>query len=252
MRALIGGRIRQLAKTAVACVALAGFASPARALASEPAGRAAQAATKVSKCTEAALKSAITKAKGGPVDFAVPCVASNDTWVTFTTPLSVGAKSSVDIQANGNEVQFNGGYGVTPTQLFLVNGGTLGLSGIDLEYAAAEGKAGGAGTTGKAGTDGANGANGDDGGPAASVVLAATAATAGRAESALLALTGWMRARAPVPPAATGRTARPAVTKASMPMLAPTRPVPPGTRRCRLRRGDLQHREPQHRGWGVQ
>jgi hypothetical protein len=103
MFARIGGCTRQAATVAVVCVALAAFVSPVRALASAP-GRAGPAVTKVAKCTETALKSAIAAAKGNPIEYTAECNDLAAGTVVFTTPITVGAGATVDIDANGNTV----------------------------------------------------------------------------------------------------------------------------------------------------
>jgi hypothetical protein len=152
MPGLIGSRTRKAATVTVACVALAAFASPVRALAS-PGGQAGPGVTNVSKCTEAALKSAIARASGNPVDYIVACS------VPFTTPITIGASASVDIDANGNTVYFSGG---SSHRLFLVKGGTLTLAGLDLIAGVATGQSGQAGSAGAAGDNGADGSPGSD------------------------------------------------------------------------------------------
>jgi hypothetical protein len=116
------------------------------------------AATNVSVCTEAALKTAIRAAHGSPVDYTATCT------VTFSAPIVIGGKSTVDIEANQQAVTF---YGSALTRFFTVNGGNLTLNGFTLEDGVVTAGAGAAGTNGNVGTTGANGVGGAPGDPGA-------------------------------------------------------------------------------------
>ncbi len=93
--------------------------------------------------------------------------------MAFTSALSIPTGLSMDVEANGHTVVFDGGGAV---QLFRVTGGQLTIGGISLINGAVRGGVGraggfgGTGTNGTAGATGGNGANGStpgaSGGPA--------------------------------------------------------------------------------------
>ena len=86
----------------------------------------------------------------------------------FTTPVAVAARTRVDISADGHAVTFDGGNG---TQLFVVSDGTLTLTGLVLQDAAAAWRGppaaapGAPGADGDHGSDGAGGWQGGEGEP---------------------------------------------------------------------------------------
>ena len=138
------------------------------------------AVTKVlTTCSFSALKSAV--AAGGTVDYGTNCQSPP---VSFTSTISVPSGLTVDIEASGHSVTFDGGFKV---RLFEVTGGKLTIGGVTLtnaEVSTANGKAGstgGNGTAGKAGATGANGANGSPGATAARAMPVAPAASPPRA-----------------------------------------------------------------------
>src|SRR5690242_16813201 len=115
-------------------------------------------ATVLTSCSFPALKSAV--AAGGTVDYGVSCTSPP---VSFTSTITVPTGLSVDIEASGHTVTFDGGAKV---RLFQVTGGRLTIGGISLNSAqvsTASGKAGSNGAAGAAGSSGAAGANGANG-----------------------------------------------------------------------------------------
>jgi hypothetical protein len=109
----------------------------------------------LTSCTFSALKAAV--AAGGTVDYGANCSSPP---ITFTSKLSVASGLTVDIEADGHTVTFDGADTV---RLFQVTGGKLTIGGITLEDAVADGtngQAGGNGATGTTGTSGGPGANG--------------------------------------------------------------------------------------------
>ena len=113
-------------------------------------------------CSFSALKSAV--AAGGSVDYGTNCQSPP---VSFASTISVPSGLTVNIEANGHSVTFDGGAKV---RLFEVTGGKLTIGGITLsnaEVSTANGKAGSTGGTGKTGPAGATGANGANGSPGA-------------------------------------------------------------------------------------
>jgi hypothetical protein len=72
-------------------------------------------ATVLTSCSFSALKSAV--AAGGTVDYGVSCTSPP---VSFTSTITVPTGLSVDIEANGRAVTFDGGAKV---RLFQVSGG---------------------------------------------------------------------------------------------------------------------------------
>jgi hypothetical protein len=142
-------------------------------------------ATVLNSCSFAALKTAV--AAGGTVDYGVDCQSPP---VSFTSTITVPAGLSVDIEANGHSVTFDGGAKV---RLLEVTGGRLTVGGISLDNAQAAtasgtaGSNGAAGVTGAPGAAGANGTNGSSpgasGGPG-QPGGAGGAATAGHASGA--------------------------------------------------------------------
>jgi len=155
---------RALWAPALVSVAVVSFAAPVRVLAAESTGPSAPATT-VSTCTETALKTAIAHAKGNPVEYTAECNELGAGTVEFTTPITVGAKATVDIDANGNTVYLSG---MSSIRLFIVKGGTLTLTGLNITAGVAMGQSGQPGNVGDLGQDGADGSSGqyEAGGPA--------------------------------------------------------------------------------------
>src|SRR5436853_3265271 len=85
----------------------------------------------LSNCGFAALRTAV--AAGGTIDYGADCT------VTFRSTLSVPSGRTVDIEANGHVVTFDGGSAV---RLFSVSGGGLTIGGIELRNGVAAGSAG--------------------------------------------------------------------------------------------------------------
>ena len=112
----------------------------------------------LTSCSFTALKNAV--AAGGTVDYGVNCQSSP---VSFTATITVPTGRTVDVQANGHSVTFDGGGTV---RLFEVTGGKLTIGSIALNNAVAstaDGKAGGTGGAGTSGANGSTGANGPSG-----------------------------------------------------------------------------------------
>ena len=106
----------------------------------------------LTSCGFTALKNAV--AAGGTVDYGVN---GQSPPVSFTSTITVPAGLSVNIEANGHTVSFDGGLKV---RLFVVTGGQLTIGGISLVNAEVLTVAGSAGGNGGAGTTGASGATG--------------------------------------------------------------------------------------------
>ena len=81
-------------------------------------------------CTEAGLQAVIAPNGSSTVEYGRSC---ND--VVFAVPIVVGVGATVDIEANGNIVTFDG---QTLTRLFQVSGGSLTLGGLTLTQGRAQ------------------------------------------------------------------------------------------------------------------
>jgi hypothetical protein len=187
----------------------------------------------LTSCSFTALKNAV--AAGGTVDYGVNCGSPP---VSFAATITVPGGLTVNIEANGKTVAFDGGNKV---RLFEVTGGTLTIGGIALNNAGVATGNGMAGSLGAAGADdttGATGGNGTDGslpgenGGAGHVGGPGGPTTAGHAghggKNAQLArgaapVAG--PAPAPAPPAPPEARARPAPTARPAPLEPPPTPT---------------------------
>jgi hypothetical protein len=114
----------------------------------------AKGVTELTSCSFASLDKAV--AGGGTIDYEQNCNVLFPTEIIF--------KGTVDIEANGFGVAFEGSAG----RLFDLRGGHLTISGIDLQGGEVTGESGDAGPAGAPGEDGASGSSEAfaDGGPA--------------------------------------------------------------------------------------
>ena len=103
-------------------------------------------------CSEKKLDSAVKK--GGTIDFGAACT------ITITKTITIGKSANVTIQGDGFQVELAGN---TAVRLFVVSGGTLSISGIELANGKATGSTGTNGAWGTSGTGGSQGAAGAPG-----------------------------------------------------------------------------------------
>src|SRR5579875_3259732 len=120
---------RGLSGTVITGVVLALGAVPAQG---------ATSAGQLTSCTFSALKQAV--AQGGTIDYEQNC-----TDVQFASTLAIASGHTVDIEANGYTVVFDG---QNARRLFTVSGGTLTITGVTLENGRVTGKNGAAGKNG--------------------------------------------------------------------------------------------------------
>ncbi|MFI5418851.1 MAG: hypothetical protein ACHQ2Y_08165, partial [Candidatus Lutacidiplasmatales archaeon] len=123
-----------------------------------PSGHAAALAvplgtTILTNCTESALASAV--ALGGTVQYGANCPD-----VLFTAPIGIGPKLTVSIVSGGYNVLLDG---QSSTQLFIVSGGHLSITGLKLGHGFIGGSTGSSGNPGQSGASGSYGSSGSAG-----------------------------------------------------------------------------------------
>ena len=115
--------------------------------------RVATVSTTITSCTETALAAAITA--GGTATFGVSC-----TPLVMNHPITILSNQTINISAGAFTVYLSGN-GVT--QLFIVQGGHLNLTGLLLEFGHVSALAGTGGNPGKVGSTGQDGTPGSNG-----------------------------------------------------------------------------------------